>query len=159
MILSTIDGTIVATALPTIAADLGNEELRSWVITTYLLALIATMPLYGKLGDLYGRKRVYITAISIFTVGSMLCGAAGSMEQLLVARFIQGIGAELAHVDACRGAVGVTVGRDRHACIEDHELEEVEPLDRAPDERAERARPFEAKRFVRACVDLDDGVG
>jgi MFS family permease len=85
MILSTIDGTIVATALPTIAADLGNEELRSWVITTYLLALIATMPLYGKLGDLYGRKRVYITAISIFTVGSMLCGAAGSMASVRVA--------------------------------------------------------------------------
>ncbi len=93
MILSTIDGTIVATALPTIATDLGNQELRSWVITTYLLALIATMPLYGKLGDLYGRKRVYITAISIFTAGSMLCGAAGTMEQLLVARFVQGIGA------------------------------------------------------------------
>ena len=93
MIMSSIDGTIVATALPTIAADLGNEELRSWVITTYLLALIATMPLYGKLGDLYGRKRMYITAISIFTAGSMLCGAAGSMEQLLAARFIQGVGA------------------------------------------------------------------
>ena len=93
MIMSSIDGTIVATALPTIAADLGNEELGSWVITTYLLALIATMPLYGKLGDLYGRKRVYITAISIFTIGSMLCGAAGSMEQLLAARFVQGVGA------------------------------------------------------------------
>jgi EmrB/QacA subfamily drug resistance transporter len=93
MIMSTIDGTIVATALPTIAADLGNEELRSWVITTYLLALVATMPLYGKLGDLYGRKRVYVTAISIFTVGSALCGAAGSMQQLLAARFVQGIGA------------------------------------------------------------------
>ena len=78
---------------PTIAADLGNEELRSWVITTYLLALIATMPLYGKLGDLYGRKRVFIIAISIFTVGSMLSGAAGNMEQLLGARAIQGIGA------------------------------------------------------------------
>src|SRR5262245_43906909 len=93
MIMSTIDGTIVATALPTIAVDLGNEELRSWVITTYLLALVATMPLYGKLGDLYGRKRVYITAISIFAAGSALCGAAGSMQQLLAARFIQGIGA------------------------------------------------------------------
>jgi EmrB/QacA subfamily drug resistance transporter len=93
MILSTIDGTIVATALPTIATDLGNQELRSWVITTYLLALIATMPLYGKIGDLYGRKRVYIAAISIFTLGSALCGAAGTMEQLLVARFVQGIGA------------------------------------------------------------------
>jgi len=93
MVLSTIDGTIVSTALPTIAHDLGDEVLRSWVITSYLLATVATMPLYGKLGDLYGRKRVFITAISIFTVGSMLCGAAGSMQQLLCFRAIQGMGA------------------------------------------------------------------
>ena len=63
------------------------------MITSYLLAQVATMPLYGKLGDLYGRKRVYIVAISIFTVGSMLSGAAGSMEQLLASRAIQGMGA------------------------------------------------------------------
>jgi len=93
MILSTLDGTIVSTALPTITKELGHESLRSWVITSYLLAQVATMPLYGKLGDLYGRKRVFIIAISIFTVGSMLSGAAGNMEQLLGARAIQGIGA------------------------------------------------------------------
>jgi EmrB/QacA subfamily drug resistance transporter len=93
MILSTIDGTIVSTALPTISTELGHESLRSWVITSYLLAQVATMPLYGKLGDLYGRKRVFIIAISIFTVGSMLSGAAGNMEQLLGARAIQGVGA------------------------------------------------------------------
>jgi EmrB/QacA subfamily drug resistance transporter len=93
MVLSTLDGTIVSTALPTIARELGNESLRSWVITSYLLATVATMPLYGKLGDLYGRKRVFLTAISIFTVGSMLSGAAGNMQQLLVFRAIQGVGA------------------------------------------------------------------
>jgi EmrB/QacA subfamily drug resistance transporter len=93
MILSTLDGTIVSTALPTISLELGHESLRSWVITSYLLAQVATMPLYGKLGDLYGRKRVFIIAISIFTVGSMLSGAAGTMEQLLGSRAIQGIGA------------------------------------------------------------------
>jgi EmrB/QacA subfamily drug resistance transporter len=93
MILSTLDGTIVSTALPTISLELGHESLRSWVITSYLLAQVATMPLYGKLGDLYGRKRMYLVAISIFTVGSMICGAAGNMEQLLGARAIQGVGA------------------------------------------------------------------
>jgi EmrB/QacA subfamily drug resistance transporter len=93
MILSTLDGTIVSTALPTISKELGHESLRSWVITSYLLAQVATMPLYGKLGDLYGRKRVFIIAVSIFTVGSMLSGAAGNMEQLLGARAIQGVGA------------------------------------------------------------------
>jgi EmrB/QacA subfamily drug resistance transporter len=93
MILSTIDGTIVSTALPTITRELGDEAMRSWVIASYLLAQVATMPLYGKLGDLYGRKRVFITAISIFTVGSMLSGAAGSMGQLLCFRAVQGIGA------------------------------------------------------------------
>lgn len=93
MVLSTLDGTIVSTALPTISHELGHESLRSWVITSYLLAQVATMPLYGKLGDLYGRKRVFIIAISIFTVGSMLSGAAGSMEQLLGSRALQGVGA------------------------------------------------------------------
>jgi EmrB/QacA subfamily drug resistance transporter len=93
MIMSTLDGTIVSTALPTISHELGNQALRSWVITSYLLAQVATMPLYGKLGDLYGRKRIFIIAISIFTVGSMLSGAAGSMAQLLASRAIQGVGA------------------------------------------------------------------
>ena len=93
MIMSTLDGTIVSTALPTISGELGHESLRSWVITSYLLAQVATMPLYGKLGDLYGRKRVFVIAISIFTVGSMLSGAAGTMEQLLGARALQGVGA------------------------------------------------------------------
>ncbi|HEY8216187.1 MAG TPA: MFS transporter, partial [Acidimicrobiia bacterium] len=91
--LSALDGTIVSTALPTISRELGHESLRSWVITSYLLAQIATMPLYGKLGDLYGRKRVFMVAVSIFTVGSMLSGVAGSMEQLLASRTVQGIGA------------------------------------------------------------------
>ena len=77
MVLSTLDGTIVSTALPTITHELGHESLRSWVITSYLLAQVATMPLYGKLGDLYGRKRVFIIAISIFTVGLDALGRGG----------------------------------------------------------------------------------
>ena len=93
MILSTLDGTIVATALPTIGRDLGAESARSWVITAYLLAQVATMPLYGKIGDLYGRKRVYLFALSVFTVGSVLCGTASSITELVVYRSLQGLGA------------------------------------------------------------------
>jgi EmrB/QacA subfamily drug resistance transporter len=93
MLLSTMDGTIVATALPSIVRDVGGVTSITWIVTTYLLAQIATMPLYGKLGDVYGRKSVFLVAIGVFTVGSMLCGLAQSLDQLLVARTLQGIGA------------------------------------------------------------------
>lgn len=93
MILSSLDATIVATALPTIGRDLGHEAQRSWVITAYLLAQVATMPIYGKLGDLYGRKRIFLFALGLFTLGSVCCGAAGSLGQLVVFRFLQGLGA------------------------------------------------------------------
>ena len=88
-----LDGTIVATALPTITDDLGGFSRITWVITTYALAGVASMPIYGKLGDLYGRKRMLVQAIVVFLVASMLCGAAQTLDQLLVARFIQGLGA------------------------------------------------------------------
>ena len=90
--MSTLDGTIVATALPTITDDLGGFSRVTWVITAYTLAVVASMPLYGKLGDLYGRKRILIVAISIFLVASAACGAAQTMNQLLAARFVQGLG-------------------------------------------------------------------
>jgi EmrB/QacA subfamily drug resistance transporter len=93
MIISTLDGTIVATALPTIARDLGHTTDRSWVVTAFLLGQVATMPLYGRLGDLYGRKRLWLFAISLFTIASMLCGAAQSYGQLVVFRGLQGLGA------------------------------------------------------------------
>lgn len=93
MIISTLDSTIVATALPTIARDLGATSQRSWVITAYLLAQVAVMPLYGKLGDLYGRKRLFLVAISTFTVASVLCGLAANLPQLIAFRALQGIGA------------------------------------------------------------------
>lgn len=93
MLLSTLDGTIVATALPSIVRDVGGVTSITWVVTAYLLAQIATMPLYGKVGDVYGRKSVLLIAIGIFTVGSICCGLAQSLDQLLVARALQGIGA------------------------------------------------------------------
>ena len=91
-VMSSIDGTIVATALPTIADDIGGFSRSTWVVSAYALAMVASMPLYGKLGDLYGRRRVLLVAISVFLVGSMACGLAQSMDQLLVARFLQGLG-------------------------------------------------------------------
>lgn len=91
-VMSSIDGTIVATALPTIAGDIGGFSRSTWVITAYALAMVASMPIYGKLGDLYGRRRVLLVAIGIFLVGSVACGTAQTMDQLLVARFVQGIG-------------------------------------------------------------------
>ena len=91
-VMSSIDGTIVATALPTIAGDIGGFARSTWVVTAYSLAMVASMPIYGKLGDLYGRRRVLLSAIAIFLVGSMACGSVQTMDQLLVARFVQGLG-------------------------------------------------------------------
>jgi EmrB/QacA subfamily drug resistance transporter len=93
MIVSTLDGTIVATALPTIARDVGAEAQRSWVITAYLLGQVATMPLYGKLGDLFGRKQLYLFALTLFTAASLCCGAAQTLGQLVAFRAVQGVGA------------------------------------------------------------------
>ena len=92
MVLSSLDGTIVATALPSITRDVGGFSRVTWVITAYAMAQVVAMPLYGKLGDVYGRKRILLSAVLLFLLGSTLCGLAQSMDQLLVARFIQGIG-------------------------------------------------------------------
>ncbi len=93
MLLAAIDQTIVATALPTIVGDLGGLTHLSWVVTAYLLAVTVSTPLYGKLGDLYGRKRLFQSAIVIFVAGSVLSGLAGSMGQLIAFRAVQGLGA------------------------------------------------------------------
>ncbi|HEX6576216.1 MAG TPA: MDR family MFS transporter [Gemmatimonadaceae bacterium] len=92
LLLAALDSTIVATALPTIVGEMGGLEHLSWVVTAYLLAQTIVTPLYGKLGDLYGRKRVVQVAITIFLIGSALCGLAQSMTQLIIYRAIQGLG-------------------------------------------------------------------
>ena len=92
MLLAAIDQTIVATALPTIVGDLGGLSHLSWVVTAYLLAETIATPLFGKLGDLYGRKRLFQAAIVIFVAGSALSGIATSMGQLIAFRAIQGVG-------------------------------------------------------------------
>ncbi|OBF09889.1 MDR family MFS transporter [Mycobacterium sp. 852002-10029_SCH5224772] len=92
MLLAALDQTIVATALPTIVADLGDAGHQSWVVTSYLLASTVVTALAGKLGDLYGRKRVFQAAIVFFVIGSVLCGLSQSMAMLVGSRALQGIG-------------------------------------------------------------------
>jgi EmrB/QacA subfamily drug resistance transporter len=92
MLLASLDQTIVSTALPTIVRELGGLEHLSWVVTAYLLALTVVTPLYGKLGDLYGRKIVLQGALVLFLAGSALCGLAQGMTELIAFRAIQGLG-------------------------------------------------------------------
>ncbi|WP_328365478.1 MFS transporter [Streptomyces sp. NBC_00445] len=92
MLLAALDQTIVSTALPTIVSDLGGMDHLSWVVTAYLLASTAATPLWGKLGDQYGRKRLFQIAIVIFLIGSALCGMAQSMFGLIAFRALQGVG-------------------------------------------------------------------
>jgi EmrB/QacA subfamily drug resistance transporter len=93
MLIAALDQTIVATALPTIVGDLGGLTQLAWVVTAYILTSTISTPLYGKLGDLYGRKRIFQGAILIFLVGSMLCGVSQNMAELIGFRALQGIGA------------------------------------------------------------------
>ncbi len=92
LFLAALDGTIVATALPTIVGDFHRSDLLPWVITAYLLTSTVSTPLWGKAGDLYGRKRVFQLAILIFLIGSVLCGVAQNMWGLIAFRGVQGIG-------------------------------------------------------------------
>ena len=93
VLLAALDQTIVSTALPTIVGDLGGLSHLSWVVTAYLLTSTVSGPLYGKLGDLYGRKIVIQAAIVIFLVGSALCGHRQNMTELISFRALQGLGA------------------------------------------------------------------
>ncbi|WP_245525404.1 MFS transporter, partial [Mesorhizobium sp. M1C.F.Ca.ET.176.01.1.1] len=86
MLLAALDQTIVSTALPTIVGELGGLNNLSWVVTAYLLSSTIVVPLYGKLGDLFGRKIVLQAAIGLFLAGSALCGIAQDMTQLIVLR-------------------------------------------------------------------------
>ncbi|MCD7439553.1 MFS transporter [Streptomyces lincolnensis] len=92
MLLAALDQTIVSTALPTIVSELGGLDHLSWVVTAYLLASTAATPLWGKLGDQYGRKTLFQIAIVIFLIGSALCGMAQNMPQLIGFRALQGLG-------------------------------------------------------------------
>jgi EmrB/QacA subfamily drug resistance transporter len=113
MFLAALDQTVVSTALPTIVGDLGDASHLSWIVTAYLLALTVSTPLWGKLGDLYGRKTFFQAAIAIFLVGSALSGLSQSLGMLIVFRFIQGLGAGGLMVGAQTIIGDVVAPRDR----------------------------------------------
>ncbi|MEZ0091728.1 MFS transporter [Streptacidiphilus sp. EB129] len=113
MFLAALDQTIVSTALPTIVGDLGGANHLSWVVTSYLLAATATTPLWGKLGDLFGRKYVFIICIVIFLIGSALCGISQNMLELISFRALQGLGGGGLMVLAMAVIADVVPPRDR----------------------------------------------
>ena len=93
MFLSSLDQTIVGTAMPRIIIDLGGFTQYTWVTTAYIIASTITVPIVGKLTDMYGRKWFYVAGISIFMAGSLLCGLSQTMTQIIIFRGLQGIGA------------------------------------------------------------------
>ena len=113
MLLAALDQTIVATALPTVVADLGGAGHQAWVVTSYLLASTIVTAVAGKLGDLFGRKAVFQASVVFFLIGSVLCGLAGSMSMLVAARALQGIGGGAIMVTAMAVIGEVIPLRDR----------------------------------------------
>src|SRR5271155_3915983 len=113
MLVAALDSTIVSTALPTIVGDLGGLNHISWVVTAYLLAQTAVTPVYGKLGDLYGRKIVLQVALVIFLIGSALCGLSTSLTELVAFRAIQGLGGGGLMVGAMAAIGDVVSPRER----------------------------------------------
>ena len=93
LFLASMESTVVATAMPTIVGQLGGLEHYSWVFSAFMLASTTAVPLYGKLSDIYGRRRLYVSAMALFLIGSVWCGLATSMTSLIFARALQGIGA------------------------------------------------------------------
>src|SRR5580765_6023604 len=93
MFLAALEATVVSTAMPTVVASLGGLNHYSWVFSAYLLTSTASVPLWGRLSDLYGRRRLYLLAITLFLSGSMLAGVSQSIPQLVIFRALQGFGA------------------------------------------------------------------
>ena len=113
ILLAMLDNLIVSTALPRIVGDLGGVAHLSWVVTAYILASTITTPFYGKLGDMYGRKRFFIAAIVIFLVGSALSGLSQSMAELIAFRALQGLGAGGLMVGAMATIGDIVAPRER----------------------------------------------
>ena len=113
MLLAALDSTIVSTALPTIVGELGGFDHISWVVTAYLLAQTIVTPLYGKLGDQYGRKIVLQVGLVVFLIGSILCGIAQNLPELIAFRAVQGLGGGGLMVSAQATIGDVVPPRDR----------------------------------------------
>src|SRR6202008_1043881 len=113
MLLAMLDQLVVGTALPRIVGDLGGATHLSWVVTAYILASTITTPFYGKLGDMYGRKKFFIAAIIIFLVGSARAGLSQSMAELIAFRALQGLGAGGLMVGAMATLGDIVAPRER----------------------------------------------
>src|SRR3954467_818164 len=113
LLLAALDQTIVATALPRIVSDLGGITQYSWVFTAYMLTSTVSVPVYGRLGDVHGRRPLMLIAVAIFLVGSALCGAAQNMTELVVFRGVQGLGAGGLFPLALAVIGGIVPPRDR----------------------------------------------
>ena len=113
LLLAALDQTIVSTALPTIVADLGGLDHLSWVFTAYILTSTIVAPLYGKLGDLYGRRMMVFVSVALFLVGSGLCAMSSSMTMLIVSRAVQGLGGGGLFVLALSVVADVIAPKDR----------------------------------------------
>ena len=114
--LAAIETTVVAAAMPTVADQLGGLSYYSWVFSAYLLTSTVSIPLWGKLSDLYGRRRFYLSCVGLFLVGSALSGAAQTMPQLILFRALQGFGAGGLLEAGCEG-LGVMEGALEFPCI------------------------------------------
>ena len=102
---------VLATAMPFIVTEIGGDYLYSWVFSSYMLASLLTIPIFSKMADLYGRKKFYLLGMSIFAVGTLYGGFAPSMEHLIVARILQGLGAGMmTPVAQFLGAFGLLIG-------------------------------------------------
>ena len=138
MFLAALDQTIVATALPTIGRQFHDVTNLSWVITAYLLASTAVAPVFGTLSDIYGRRVMIITSLSLFVVGSVLCAIAPSMTMLIIARGLQGLGGGGIMPVVQTVISDVVTPRERQVDPEDHRP--VQMLgEHAADHRAENA--------------------
>src|SRR5512139_2277156 len=93
MFIAALEATVIGTAMPTVIASLGGLAHYSWVFSAYLLTSTASVPIWGRLSDLYGRRRMYLLAVAAFLLGSMACGTSTTMLQLIAARAVQGLGA------------------------------------------------------------------
>src|SRR6476646_8652956 len=112
-LLAALDQIIVATALPTIVGELGGLGHMSWVVIAYTLAMAVAMPVYGKLGDVFGRKRLFLAAIILFLIGSALCGFSQNLPQLIGFRALQGLGGAGLLVSSQAIVADVVPPRDR----------------------------------------------
>jgi hypothetical protein len=144
-----IDATIVSTAMPTIVAKLGGLELYSWVFSIYMLTSALTTPLFGKLSDLYSRRRLMLIGIGVFVLGSMLCGAAQSMEALIVFRAVQGLGGGAIYALSFI-VVGILYPPEERAKVQGIISVLREPADRRLSRRPDRHRP-QGDRTRAAC--------